>query len=217
MAPHPSSPELVAPANGSADPELLSLPRPPRLQRTISLVLMTVTAFLALVMTVALAGDVHFAFASAVPDDVGDMMHFVPDASMKNRFVRGTGMLSSASAIRYERPMERDSFRLAPLAGNDNIWVEMRVPEGVEGGQFVPPATFVGRLLPMHSAAFRYRGLGRSIHEVTGAGVPENAWVLVDGATPASSRWTVALAALFAIFAAYNLVTIARIVRPVRK
>jgi len=217
MVEDPSTPELVAPANGSADPELLSLPRPPRLQRTISLMLMAVTAFLALTMTVALAGDVHFAFASAVPDDVGDMMHFVPDASMKNRFVRGTGMLSAASAIRYDRPMERDSFRLAPLAGNDNIWVEMRIPEGTSGAQFVPPATFVGRLLPMQSAAFRYRGLGRSVHEVTGTAVQENAWVLVDGATPSSSRWTVALATLFAIFAAYNLVTIGRIVRPVRK
>jgi len=217
MTRHPSSPELLAPANGSVDPELLSLPRPPRQERTISLLLMTVTAFLALTMTAALAGDVRFAFASAVPDDVGNLMHFVPDASMKNRFVRGTGMLSAAAAIRYDRPMERDSFRLAPLAGNENIWVEMRIPEGVEGAQFVPPATFVGRLLPMHSAAFRYRGLGRSVHEVTGAAVPDSAWVLVDGATPTSSRWTVALAALFAIFAAYNLVTIARIVRPVRK
>jgi hypothetical protein len=178
---------------------------------------MAVTGFLALIMTVSLAGDVRFAFASSVPDDVGDLIHFVPDTTMKNRFVRGTGMLTAASAIRYERPMERDSFRLAPLAGNDNIWVEMRIPEGIEPAQFVPPAAFVGRLLPMGSAAFRYRGLGRSIHEVTGASVPANAWVLVDGATPTSSRWTVALAALFAIFAAYNLVTIARIVRPVRK
>jgi hypothetical protein len=217
MVDNPSSPELMAPTAGSADPELLSLPRPPRVQRTLSLVLMTVTALLALVMTLALAGDVHFAFVSAVPDDVGNLMHFVPDTSMQNRFVRGTGMLSAASAIRYDRPMERDSFRLAPLAGNDKIWVEMRIPEGVEAAQFVPPATFVGRLLPMHSAAFRYRGLGRSIREVTGAAVSDDAWVLVDGATPTSSRWTVALAALFAIFAAYNLVTIARIVRPVRK
>ena len=148
---------------------------------------MTVTAFLALTMTVALAGDVRFAFAGAIPDDVGNLMHFVPDASMKNRFVRGTGMLSAASAIRYDRPMERDSFRLAPLAGNESIWVEMRIPEGVEGAQFVPPATFVGRLLPMHSAAFRYRGLGQSVREVTGAAVPDSAWVLVDGATPTSS------------------------------
>jgi hypothetical protein len=55
------------------------------------------------------------------------------------------------------------------------------------------------------------------VHDVTGAVVPSNAWVLVDGATPMASRWTVALALLFVVFAGYNLVTIARIVRPVKR
>jgi hypothetical protein len=72
-------------------------------------------------------------------------------------------------------------------------------------------------MMPIRGAAFRYRGLGSSVQELTGAVVPADAWVLVDGATPTASRWTVALAALFALFAGYNLVTIARIVRPVRR
>jgi len=177
---------------------------------------MIITALFALVMIVALAGDVRYALTSADPYDVGDLTHFVPDASFSNRFVRGTGLLGAAGAIRYERPMERDSFRLAPVAGNDKVWVEMRVPASVESVPFVPPSTFVGRLVPLGKAAFRYRGLRRSVQEVTGADVAADAWVLVDGATPTSSRWTVALAMLFAVFAAYNLVTIARIVRPVR-
>jgi hypothetical protein len=216
MVPHPSSPDILAPAEVPDDPELLALPRPPRQERTVSLVLMIVTAFFALVMTVALAGDVRYALTSGVPHDLGELHHFAPDPSLSNRFVRGTGLLGAAGAIRYERPMERDSFRLAPIVGNDKIWVEMRVPVGLDSAQFVPPSTFVGRLVPLRGAAFRYRGLARSIQEVTGTDVPTDAWVLVDGATPTSSRWTVALALLFAAFAAYNLVTIARIVRPVR-
>jgi hypothetical protein len=40
--------------------------------------------------------------------------------------------------------------------------------------------------------------------------------VLIDGATPTSSQWTVALAALLALFAGYNLLMIARILRPAR-
>jgi hypothetical protein len=86
-----------------------------------------------------------------------------------------------------------------------------------ESGRFVSPTTFVGHLMPLEGAAFRYRGLNRSVQEVTGTAIPANAWVLVDGATPAASRWTVALAALFAVFAGYNLVTIARMMRPVRR
>jgi hypothetical protein len=200
---------------GSVDPELLKLPRPPRLERLVSLALMVTTAILAAVMVVGLAGDVRYALASTEPEDVGDLIRWVPDRSMSNRFVRGTGRLGSAGAIRYDRPLERDAFRLAPVEGNDKLWVEMRV-SGSEPSRFVPPTTFVGRVMPLEGAAFRYRGLARSVQEVTGAVVPPHAWVLVDGATPTASRWTVALAALFVLFAGYNLVTIARIVRPVR-
>jgi hypothetical protein len=200
---------------GSVDPELLQLPRPPRIERLVSLALMVTTAVLAAVMVVGLAGDVRYALASTKPEDVGDLIRWAPDRGMSNRFVRATGRLGSSGAIRYDRPLERDSFRLAPVDGNDKVWVEMRVT-GSEPSRFVPPTTFVGRVMPLEGAAFRYRGLGRSVHEVTGTVVPEHAWVLVDGATPTASRWTVALAALFVLFAGYNLVTIARIVRPVR-
>jgi hypothetical protein len=215
MAQHPSSPELLAPLEGSVDPELLKLPRPPRLERLVSLGLMVATAVLAAVMVVGLAGDVRYALASTEPDDVGDLIRWIPDGAMSNRFVRGTGKLGSSGAIRYDRPLERDSFRLAPVEGNHKVWVEMRVT-GSEPTPFVAPTTFVGRVMPLEAAALRYRGLGHSVHEVTGAVVPEHAWVLVDGATPTASRWTVALAALLVLFAGYNIVTIARIVRPVK-
>jgi hypothetical protein len=217
MAQHSSSPELLAPVEGAVDPELLELPRPPRLERLVSLALMITTAVLAAVMAIGLSGDVRYALAAAQPFELGDLGRWAPDASMSNRFVQATGRLGSAGAIRYDRPMERDSFRLAPVAGNDRIWVEMRVPGGMEPGAFVQPTTFVGRLMRLERAAFRYRGLAHSVREVTGADVPAHAWVLVDGATPTASRWTVALAALFVLFAGYNLVTIARIVRPVRR
>jgi hypothetical protein len=168
-------------------------------------------------MAIGLVGDVRYALASADPDDVGDLGRWAPDGAASNHFVRATGQLGGTGAIRYERPLEPDSFRLAPVLGNDRVWVEMRVPGSALPGSFVPPTTFVGRIVRLEDAAFRYRGLGRSVHEATGAVMPANAWVLVDGATPTASRWTVALALLFVFFAAYNLVTIARIVRPVRR
>jgi hypothetical protein len=216
LSPHPSSPELVGGPDAMVDPELLALPRPPRLARRVSLALMILTSLLAAAMAVGLAGDVRYAVASAEPTDVGELDRWTPDASMTNRFVRASGRLGGAGAIRYDRPMESDSFRLAPIVGNELVWVEMRVPAGAEESGFAAPTTFVGRLLPLKSASFRYRGLDRSVREVSGATVRPDAWVLIDGATPMTSRWTVALALLFAVFAAYNLVTIARIVRPAR-
>jgi hypothetical protein len=217
MVPRNSSPELSVAADGSADPELLALPRPPRQERTLSLVLMGMTALLALVMTGALVGDLRYAMRGQEPLDIGDLAGFEAAASPSNVFVRGTGRLSDAGAIRYDRALERDSFRLAPLASNEKIWVEMRIPSaGPEGSGVVGPTTFVGRLLPMQGA-FRYRGLARSVKQATGIVVADGAWVLVDGETPSASRWAVALAGLFAIFAMYNVVTIVRILRRVRR
>lgn len=125
-------------------------------------------------------------------------------------------MLGSAGAIRYARPLEGDSFRLQPVAGNRRIWAEIRVPEGMEGPRFVPPTIFAGRLVPFDQAGLRHAGLRRSVLQQTGAQVPADAWLLIDGASPRASRWAVALAALFTFFAVWNAVNVVRILRPVR-
>ena len=218
MTEHPSSPELLAsPIESAVDPELVGLPRPPRGERIVSVALMIATAVLAAAMAIGLVGDVRYALASAEPEDIGDLAKLSSDGAANNHFVRATGHLGGTGAIRYERPLEPDSFRLTPVLGNDKMWVEMRVPEGGAPANFVPPTTFVGRIVRFEDAAFRYRGLARSVHEATGAVIPPHASVLVDGATPTASRWTVALAALFVFFAGYNLVTIARILLPVKR
>jgi hypothetical protein len=77
-----------------------------------------------------------------------------------------------------------------------------------------PPTTFVGRLVPRGSALFLLR---RRIPEpVAAATASGDLWVLVDGAAPSSLRWTLGLFALLVGFGFYNLVMIARAVRPVR-
>ena len=210
------SSELAANADPMVDPELIALPRPPRQERTISLVLMALTGVLAVLMTAAIASDVKYAFADASPQAVGDLSQLTPEEEMSNKFVRGDGLLRADGGVRYHRPLESDSFELVPVSGNDRIWVELRSPPGVPSTASVPPVTFVGRLLPMRSIAFGLGGLRRSLGAIAGASVPAGAWVLVDGATPASSQWTVALALLLAIFAVYNLLTIARILQPAR-
>jgi hypothetical protein len=96
------------------------------------------------------------------------------------------------------------------------VWVEIRVPEGVESDRFVPPTAFSGRLARFASAGPRHRGLASAIGELTSQKVPAGAWLLVDGETPAHARWAVALVALFVGFAAWNAVAIAKLVRRVR-
>jgi len=199
------------------DPELLALPAPRRRERGATLLVMGVTAIASVAMAMLLAGEARYALSSGQPAELGELAKLAPGAELANRYVRGNGLLATSGAVKYGRPAEGDSFRLAPIATNPKIWVEIRVPEGFEGPRFVPPSTFAGRLVPLRQAGIRHAGLGGSTAEAgVSQAVPEDAWLLVDGDSPRASRWAVALVALLIGFAGWNLLGIARIVRRVR-
>ena len=131
--------------------------------------------------------------------------------------MRASGLLGTSGAIRYGRAAEGDSFRLAPVAGNPGLWVEIRVPEGFEGPRFVPPTAFAGRLVPFRKAGVRHvRPDQVGARPDRGGVVPDDAWVLIDGSSPRASRWAVALTALFLGFAAWNVAGVARVLSRVR-
>jgi hypothetical protein len=197
------------------DPELLGLPDPPKKERTMTLVLLAVTALAALAMVFALRRDAAYAFVSPRAVQLGSLQSAATDTFSDNLFVNGSGMLGAAGAIRYERPFEGDSYRLSPVAGRQDLWVEVRVPAGQENARYVPPTRFDGRLVRLDRAGPRHRGLAKAAFDATGQEVPTNAWLLVDGESPSNARWAVALVALFLAFAMWNLAVIARLVRRV--
>ena len=225
-----------APSSGASDevdPELLALPDPPRRERTWTLLVLAVTAVVSIAMALALRPDASYAFASAVPMDLGELRDVSPGSLADNRFVsaramlgaagaepnrhvRGHGSLGGVLAVRFERPFESDSYRLSPVAGRRDVWVEVRVPEGEETSRYVPPAQFRGRLVRFDAGGLRNRGLRGVIERATGEPVPAAAWLLVDGETPGGAGWAVGLAALFVAFAAWNLGAMAKLVRRVR-
>jgi hypothetical protein len=200
----------------SSDPELIALPAPPKRERTITVILMLITAVFALGMAASLFGEARYALTSGTPVDVGDLATLKPPADLTNRYMRSTGQLGTTGAIRYGRAAEGDSFRLAPIAGNPKVWVEIRVPEGFEGPRFVPPSTFAGRLVPFDRAGIRHAFLRSAVKEQTQVDVPADAWLLIDGSSPRASRWAVALMVLFVGFAGWNLVGVARLLSRVR-
>lgn len=220
----PQSPTstLEAPPRGpgldtnGADPELLALPAPPRHERTLTVVLMALTAIAALWMAAALFSEARYALSPGRPIDAGELASLRPTADLANRYVRAEGLLGTRGAIRYGRAAEGDSFRLAQVAGNPALWVEIRVPEGFEGPRFVPPSTFAGRLVPFDEAGLRHARLAGEVEAQTGVHVGEGAWLLIDGSSPRASRWAVALVALFVGFAGWNLFGIARVLHRVR-
>ena len=197
-----------ASAGEPLDPELLELPDPPRRERTWTLALLIITALASVAMVLSLARDAAYAFAPNEPFDAGELLTIHPTDVGQNRLTMAHGMLGASGAIRYERPFEADSYRLAPVAGRSDLWVEIRVPSGQEGARFIPPSLFSGRLVRFDAVGPRHRSL-RSY-------VPATAWLLVDGETPERARWSFALVVLFAGFAVWNAVTFVRLTRRVR-
>jgi hypothetical protein len=198
------------------DPELLALPAPPKRERTLTIVLMLVTALAAAALAWSLRSEALYALSEGQPIELGDLSSKPPDASIANRYVQATGLLGSQGAIKYTRAAEGDSFRLAPLAGTPNVWVEIRVPEGFEGPRFIPPSSFAGRLVPLEQAGLRHAKLAGGVKERTGVEVPEGAWLLVDGSSPRASRWALLLSVLFALFAVWNVASVGRVLAKVR-
>jgi len=209
----PSAPALDAPG---PDPELLALPAPPKRERTATVVLMAITAIAAAWMAVVLLGEARYALTRGDLLDVPDLATLTPGADIENRYVRTSGLLGTTGAIRYGRAAEGDSFRLAPIAANSKIWVEIRVPEGFEGPRFVPPTNFAGRFVPFKKAGVRHARLPESVRAQTDKPVPDDAWVLIDGCSPRASRWALALVLLFFGFSMWNVAGIVRILARVR-
>jgi hypothetical protein len=200
-----------------ADPELASLPSPPRRGRTVTVAVLAAAAAAALAMAAARPGEVMYAIARRTPVSLGDLRTATAQtlAESENQFVRAEGMLGVAGGIRYERVLVEDTFRTLPVAGRRDIWVDLRVPAGHENGRWEPPTTVLGRLVRFDEAGPRHRGLRAAIEQSTHASVPAGAWLLVDGEAPQGARWAVLLATIFVGCAVWNAAAIGRILRKV--
>ncbi|NUP12318.1 MAG: hypothetical protein HOW73_40245 [Polyangiaceae bacterium] len=215
--PSNSSTALVASDSPKDDPELLALPAPPKRERWLTITLMVITGIAAGLLAWSLRSEARYALAASTPQDLGDLTAWSTSSSESNSYVAGTTkLLGTNGAIKYGRPAESDSFRLAPVAGNDKLWIEIRVPEGFEGPRFIPPNNFAGRLVPFSEAGLRHAGLRDSVKSKTGVDVPADAWILIDGSSPRASRWALALVCLFVAFAAWNFIGIVRLLARVR-
>jgi hypothetical protein len=198
------------------DPELLGLPDPPKRERTITVALLIFTMLAAVAMVLALRRDAAYSFAPSSARDVGNLTNASTDSFVENQYVQGEAMLGAAKAIRYERPLVSDSFRLMPVAGREDVWVEVRVPPRAENIRWVPPSRVSGRLVRFETAGPRHRGLADAVKDATGHEIPKGSWLLVDGNAPSDARWAVLLVTMFGAFALWNMFAMSRLLRKVK-
>jgi hypothetical protein len=199
------------------DADLEALPAPRRPWRKLTLAVMSVTLLGSLLLTFALRGELLFSLSGKPPRGVGELSRFTPHAHDENTWVQGEGELEVQGAIAYRRPLEADSYRLSRVAGTQKLWVQVRVPRDDDDPnhkRFVPPTSFVGRLVPASHGGVRLSQLGSAIAEAGRPALPGDAWLLIDGEAPATTRWTLGVAALLLGFAAFNLFGLRRLLRP---
>lgn len=216
--PEPSHSQVPAPpAPGEPDADLEALPPPRRPWRKLTLGVMTLTLLGSLGMLTALRGELSFSLRAGAPRGVGELSGFTPQSDDANSWVRGEGELEAQGAIAYRRPLEADSFRLSRVRGSDSLWVQVRVPRDDDDPQhkrFVPPSSFVGRLVPLEQGGLRLSQLPSAVAESGHPALPPSTWLLIDGEGPASIRWTLGVALLLLGFAAFNLFGLVRLLRP---
>ena len=133
------------------DADLEALPAPRRPWRKLTLVVMSATLLASLLLTFALRGELSFSLSGKPPHGVGELARFTPQTHDENTWIQGEGELEVQGAIAYRRPLENDSYRLSRVSGAQNLWVQVRVPrddDDPDHKRFVPPTSFVGRLVP---------------------------------------------------------------------
>ena len=204
---------------GQGDPlppqaDLTAVPKPRRFTRFFTLFVMVVTFLVSILVAIQLVPEARYAFEGTQPHEVGTLDRLALDENNANRFVHATGQLA-ANAVGYERPLSPGEYWLVPAVGRPDLWVEVHVPGTVTAEEFVPPVSFVGRLVPLGSAGPRYSVLGRAA-QVIGMGPTIDPWILIDGDTPRGSRWAVVVCAVLFLFALFNLWGIFRLTRKVR-
>ena len=196
--------------------DLAALPPPRRPFRRATFAVMAITAAFASWLVFGLRGELAYALRSQDPHSVGNLSQLMLSAELRNEWVRGEGSLSTRDVVRYSRPLEADHYRLARVENHPRLWVELRVPSDADGERFVAPGAFFGRLLPADEAGLRYGALPGAVLEAGKPALAPGSWLLIEGESPANTRWVLGLALLLLGFAAFNLLGIVRLARRVR-
>jgi hypothetical protein len=145
------------------------------------------------------------------PRELGTLTRVQLGPDLENSWVHAVGTLGGTS-VQYRRPLDPDRYRLARSGENPRLWIELRVPSEIEPEHYLAPSSFVGRLVPFHAAGLHHAALSGATEAALGQMPPDDAWLLIDGEAPATTRWALGIVALFAAFAAFSAWGVYRIV-----
>jgi hypothetical protein len=178
--------------------------KPKRTLRTLTLAVMALAAIVAGAMAFSLHREALYATGESEAVDLGDFAT-ADAAANDNQYVRVHVSLEEPAA-RFRRPLEQSHYRVARAA--PDRWVVYAMPDGYTAARFLPPRLVAGRLVRASDLGVRFGGVA----DITGP----DAWVLIDGDVPYGITWVIGLEVMLLGFVLFNLIGIARVVRPVR-
>lgn len=186
--------------NSFSEPE--SLPPPPHFRRRVALFSLVIVGLAALLVTGLLYPAARFSLENGPPRDLGRLSE--ANLTSAGAWVRGTGR-PSQEALAFRRTGHPGNFRLTRLEDRPNLWIVLPVPQGavspsrgepLTNETYVPPSTFVGRLVPLDEAGAMFAPIVSMIGESSAS---EDGFLLVEGDSPRSYRPFLFAALLLAI------------------
>ena len=183
----PDAPGIPFPplAEDAFDPELeaiAELRARPAERTAYAARLLAVVASAALLF--ALRFDLQYAFAPREAVYLGANPTAAQLAASSHRHVAIDGIPGGVGAIDYRRPLRDGLYRLSPLVDRPDLYVELRLPDGVDPARFVPPTHVDGRLTPIDDAGARFSHVREMIERTTGKPAPAATYLLEQGASP---------------------------------
>lgn len=206
---HPDAPGVPFPpvAEDAFDPDLAALADARSTSARRAAVAARILAMLAAcALAFALRHDLRYALAPRASVDLGSNPSVEQLDGASHALVTIEGVPGGVGAVDYRRPLGDSLYRLAPLVDHPDVYVEIRLPDGVDPSRFIPPTKVQGRLVPMDEGGARFSTARALVAQTTGRPPPAKAWILQEGAQPSWSSPGALIAALALVIAAVQLV-----------
>ena len=144
----------------------------------------------------ALRHDLRFALSSQTPIELSSSPSTAELQGASHRLVDIHGVPGGVGAVDYRRPIGNGMYRLAPLVDHPDVYVELRLPDGIDPTRYIPPTSLHGRLVPMDEGGARFSSARALIESSTGRPPPAQTFILEEGARPSVTSPGAVIAAL---------------------
>lgn len=200
------------------DPELSSLPAAPKKRRRNPWIILLVIV-IGVFMLYWLRTDLVYFFRSETPLELGEVTDIDFAKIESNTYVHINGIPNPTKVVKFTKRLNKGFFRLFPLVGTTDVFVQIHIREDGEEGEGKPkekkktdelPGEFTGRAIRFVDlektgiASSSYKNIRDFFFEKFYMTVPESSMLIMDGDNPRSYWMYPVLAAFICFFVLLN-------------